>query len=182
MILCDKDIKNRIKNNNIIIKPFSEEQLSSSSVDLRLGNEFRVFKPISQTHIDPKEKQPNNEYTDKLVINNGEAFIIHPGEFVLATTKEWVEMPIDLVGSVDGRSSIGRLGIIIQTAPMIDAGFKGNITLELANIGRMPVSLYPDMRICRLTFHQLTQACENPYNGKYLNQKSVEDSKLNNEF
>ena len=91
-------------------------------------------------------------------------------------------MPNDIVGSIDGRSSLGRLGIIIQTAAMIDAGFKGHITLELANIGKMPVSLYPGMRICRLTFHKLTQVCERPYNGKYLNQEAAEGSKIEEDW
>ncbi len=179
MILCDKDIKARL-GKDLIIEPFSETQISSSSIDLRLGNSFRIFKRISKSHIDPRQKHSYDEYTEK--INIDDVFIIHPGEFVLATTLEKIEMPYDIVGSIDGRSSLGRLGIIIQTAAMIDAGFKGHITLELANIGKMPVSLYPGMRICRLTFYKLSQKCENPYNGKYMNQKEAEGSKIEYDF
>lgn len=178
MILCDKDIKERLKNKKIILDPFSEEQVSSSSVDLRLGHEFRTFKRTSKTHIDPYDKQSCEDYTELTKVKEKEPFIIHPGEFVLASTFERVEVPNDLVGSIDGRSSLGRLGIIIQTAAMIDAGFKGHITLELANIGKMPVNIYPQMRICRLTFHKLSGTCETPYNGKYLNQKAAEGSKI----
>ena len=169
MILCDKDIKERL-GKSILLEPFETEQIGSSNVDLRLGYEFRVFKHVAQTHIDPYEKQDAKQYTELHTIKDGEPFTIHPGEFVLATTYEKVSIPADLVASIDGRSSLGRLGIIIQTAAMIDAGFEGQITLELANIGKMPVNIYPKMRICRMTFHRLTQECENPYNGKYKNQ------------
>ncbi len=184
MILCDKDIKKRLINKSIILEPFNEEQISSSSVDLRLGREFRVFKRVSQTHIDPFDKKDSNEYTELHVIKNNEPFTIHPGEFVLATILERVIMPNDLVGIVDGRSSLGRLGIIIQTAATVDAGFKGHVTLELANIGKMPVNLYSGMRICRMTFHKLSDEVEKPYNGKYLNQGAADGSRIeeDNEF
>lgn len=178
MILCDIDIKERIRNKSIILEPFGEDQISSSSVDLRLGHEFRIFKRTSKTHVDPYDKQSFNDYTELHIIKDGEPFIIHPEEFVLASTHEQVQIPSDIVASIDGRSSLGRLGIIIQTAAMIDAGFKGHITLELANIGKMPVKIYPQMRICRMTFHQLTRACEKPYDGKYVNQKAAEGSKI----
>lgn len=178
MILCDKDIKERINNKKIILEPFNMEQVSSSSVDLRLGHEFRTFKRTSKTHIDPYDKQSCNDYTELSIVKEGQPFIIHPGEFVLASTYERVEVPSDLVGSIDGRSSLGRLGIIIQTAAMVDAGFKGHVTLELANIGKMPVNIYPQMRICRMTFHKLSGTCDQPYNGKYLNQTAAEGSMI----
>ncbi|MBD3312420.1 dCTP deaminase [archaeon] len=177
MILCDNDIRERLKK-DLVLEPFSEAQVSSSSVDLRLGHEFRSFKHVSKSHIDPYDVKGSDEYTELHKIKNGEAFIIHPGEFVLATTLERVEMPKDLVASLDGRSSLGRLGIIIQTAAMVDAGFKGKLTLEVANIGKMPVKIYPEMRICRMTFYKLTDQCDKAYNGKYLHQKAAEGSKI----
>jgi dCTP deaminase len=177
MILCDKDIK-KILGSELIIEPFNEEQVSSSSVDLRLGHEFRIFKHTGRTHIDPTDKTSSEEYTELHKINDSKPFTIHPGEFVLATTYERVSMPNNIVGSIDGRSSLGRLGIIIQTAAMVDAGFKGHVTLELANIGKMPVNIYPQMRICRMTLHKLSNECENPYNGTYLNQGAADGSKI----
>lgn len=159
-----------------MLEPFEQEQISSSSVDLRLGKEFRVFKHVAKTHIDPYDKN-DNDYTELHRVEEG-AFTIHPGEFVLATIQERVEMPNDLIGIVDGRSSLGRLGIIIQTAATVDAGFKGKVTLELANIGKMPVNLYPGMRICRMTFHKLSGECDKPYKGKYLNQGAADGSKI----
>jgi dCTP deaminase len=152
--------------------------VSSSSIDLRLSNQFRVFKHTGRTHIDPYDKQGADDYTEVHTVIDGKPFTIHPGEFVLASTHERIGMPHDLVGSIDGRSSLGRLGIIIQTAAMVDAGFKGHITLELANIGKMPVNIYPGMRICRMTFHHLSSECEHPYNGKYLNQKPAAGSRI----
>ncbi|MFA5406086.1 MAG: dCTP deaminase [Candidatus Nanoarchaeia archaeon] len=178
MILCDKDIKARLKDGNILLEPFNDEQVSSSSIDLRLGDQFRVFKHTGRTHIDPYDRECSDDYTELHKITDKKPFTIHPGEFVLASTHERIEMPSDLVGSIDGRSSLGRLGIIIQTAAMVDAGFKGHITLELANIGKMPVNIYPGMRICRMTFQQLTNECEMPYNGKYLDQQPAEGSKI----
>lgn len=178
MILCDQDIKNRLKRKNLVLEPFENEQVSSSSVDLRLGHKFRIFKHVAKTHIDPYDKNASNDYTEVHEVAEGKSFTIHPGEFVLASTLERVEIPSDLVGSIDGRSSLGRLGIIIQTAAMVDAGFKGHITLELANIGKMPVNIYPKMRVCRMTLHKLTRECQQPYQGKYLNQKAAEGSKL----
>jgi len=177
MILCDKDIKARL-GKSILLEPFEEEQIGSSNVDLRLGHEFRIFKHVARTHIDPYDKTGSKEYTELHEIEEGKPFTIHPGEFVLATTHEKIKMPNDLVASIDGRSSLGRLGIIIQTAAMIDAGFEGKITLELANIGKMPVNIYPKMRICRMTFYSLTQECEKPYNGKYKNQKPAQESNI----
>ena len=177
MILCDKDIK-KILGKELLIEPFNNEQVSSSSLDLRLGHEFRIFKHTGRTHIDPRDKTPSDEYTELHHIEEDKPFTIHPGEFVLATTHEKVNMPSNIVGSIDGRSSLGRLGIIIQTAAMVDAGFKGHITLELANIGKMPVNIYPQMRICRMTLHTLSDTCEKPYNGKYYNQGAADGSKI----
>lgn len=176
MILCDADIEKRIDEQSIIIKPLDKNEISEQSVNLKLGNDFRIFKHISKTHIDPLED--NEDYTELIRINNGEAFILHPNEFVLATTNEWISVPPDLAASIDGRSSLGRLGIIIQTAAIVDAGFKGKLTLEVVNIGKMPIKLYPGMKICKLTFHKLSNVCRKPYNGRYLGQETVTASKI----
>lgn len=179
MILSDRDIKKRLNEGSIIIKPFDEkEQLSSCSVDLKLSNKFRIYKRISKTHIDPLEKTAYDDYTELIEVKDNEPFILHPGEFVLASTLEWIEMPDDLVANLDGRSSLGRLGIIIETAAMVDPGFKGHLTLEVANIGKMPVAIYPKMRICRMTFFALSSKCIKPYDGKYTKQKEAEGSKI----
>ena len=176
MILCDDDIEKRIDERSLVLKPFDRKLIGPNSIDLRLGNEFRIFKHIAKTHIDPLND--SEDYTELKVINNGEFFILHPNEFILATTHEWIEMPNDLAANLDGRSSLGRLGIIIQTAAMVDAGFKGKLTLEVANIGKMPVKIYPRMKICKLTLHKLSKPCKNPYSGKYQGQTTATPSRI----
>ncbi len=187
MILSDKDLKKALKEKKIRITPLPDlsTQLGSCSIDLRLGDIFRVFESGIHGVIDPR-KNVGKEFTKETKVEEGRAFIIQPGDFVLATTMENVEIPDDLVGSLEGRSSIGRLGIIIHsTAATIDAGWKGHITLELANMGKLPVALYPGMRICSLSFEQLSSSVEVPYfkkkNAKYLNQKGPEESKIDEE-
>ncbi|MCK5039870.1 MAG: dCTP deaminase [Candidatus Aenigmarchaeota archaeon] len=200
MILSDRDIKKRLEK-DLVIKPLDlKEQLGPSSIDLKLGDEFQVFKLSDHSIIDPKNYEDKelyrretdstsiieNTYTTKYKMKK--SFIIHPGEFVLGTIKEHVEIPHDLVAAVEGRSSIGRLGIMIHvTAGYIDPGFCGTITLELANVGKFPVMLYPGMRICQLVLYQMTSACEVPYghksrNSKYQNQKGVQHSKISRDF
>jgi len=182
MILTDNDIKKRLSEGSIIIKPSDNRETSPCSIDLRLSNKFRTYKRVSKTHIDPYTKTAYEEYTELTEVKDDEPFILHPGEFVLASTLEWVEMPTDLAARIDGRSSLGRLGIIIETAAMVDPGFKGHITLEVANIGKMPVAIYPKMRICRMTFYKLTGECTKPYDGKYVKQKEAEGSKIEKDY
>lgn len=185
MILSDRDIKQALKTKKIIIKPAPNltEQLGSCSMDLRLGNNFRVFNHSKIPYIDPQKPDTLHGIATEVLVKEGEAFIMHPGEFVLAMTMEYVEMPDDLVGRLEGRSSIGRLGIVVHsTAATIDCGFRGNITLELANMGRIPVMLYPGMRICSLSFEQLTSPAEVPYykkkSAKYVGQTKPESSRI----
>lgn len=185
VVLSDRDIKKYIKEKRIVINPSPDfsTQLGSNSIDLRLGNTFRIFDHSKYAYIDPYKKNIGEEITREVVNKKDEPFIIQPGEFVLGTTVENVEVPDDLVGTLEGRSSIGRLGVIVHsTAGSIECGFKGNITLELANLGKMPVALYPDMRICSLAFMQLSSPAEVPYykkkGAKYVGQKGPDESKI----
>jgi dCTP deaminase len=187
MVLSDRDLKKALTSGRIRLEPTPDlkTQLGSCSIDLRLGNAFRVFESGVHGVIDPR-KNVAKEFTKEIIVEKGKAFIMQPGDFVLATTVENVEIPDDLVGSLEGRSSIGRLGIIVHsTAATIDAGWKGRITLELANMGKLPVALYPGMRICSISFEQLSSPAETPYykktTAKYLNQKGPGESKIDEE-
>jgi len=187
MVLSDKDLKTALQSGKIKITPEPDLslQLGSCSIDLRLGNAFRIFESGVHGVIDPR-KSVASEFTKEIIVEEGNPFIMQPGDFALGTTVEDVEIPDDLVGSLEGRSSIGRLGIIVHsTAATIDAGWRGHITLELANMGKLPVALYPDMRICSLSFEQLSSPAEIPYykkkSAKYLDQKGPGESKINEE-
>jgi len=188
MVLSDRDIKKFLKTKKIVITPAPDlsSQLGSNSLDLRLGRSFRVFEHSKFAFIDPFDKTSTTEVTREITIGDNERFIIQPGDFVLGTTIEYVEIPDDLVGNLEGRSSIGRLGVIIHsTAASVECGYKGRITLELANMGKMPVALYSGMRICSLSFSQLSSPAEVPYNkkksAKYIKQKGPGESKIHEE-
>src|SRR6266542_92322 len=138
-VLSDRDIREAIEARRLVIDPWDERYLQPASVDLRLGREFRVFRNYRLPYIDPKQEMPN--LTDLEVIEGDNPFILHPGEFALAVTVERVEIPDDLVGRLDGKSSLGRLGLIVHsTAGFVDPGFKGRLTLELTNIINLPVA------------------------------------------
>ncbi len=152
-------------------------------IDLQLGSEYRVFNHSKTPYLDPQNPKTLEGITTEITVTDGEAFTLHPGEFILAMTREHIEMPDDLTGRLEGRSSIGRLGVIVHsTAANIECGFRGNITLELANMGRIPVMLYPGMRICSISFEELSSAAEVPYykkkGAKYSNQKTPQASKI----
>lgn len=188
MVLSDRDIKKALNDKVIKIfpAPSLSEQLGSNSLDLRLGNTFRVFEHSRFAFIDPFEKNSSTEVTREIVVKDKDRFIIQPGDFVLGTTVEYVELPDNLVGNLEGRSSIGRLGVIIHsTAASVECGWRGKITLELANMGKMPVALYPGMRICSISFVQLTSPAEIPYfkkkTAKYIGQKGPGESKVHEE-
>lgn len=180
-VLSDRDIKECIKNGEIQISDISEEHIGSCSVDLSLGNSFRVFKHAEITHIDPKQGI-SEEIMSLTTKQEGEPFIIHPGEFVLGTTKEHIKLSRTYVARLDGRSSWGRLGIIIHsTAGNIHPGYSGHLTLEIANISKLPVKLWPGTRICQLTFEKLSSPCEKAYNerkSKYMEQQGPGISKI----
>ena len=184
-VLSDRDIRIASKEGRIVINDISNEQIGPSSVDLRLGNKFMVFKHAEVTHINPKEQRAS-DLMEEVVIEEGKCFIIHPGEFVLGNTMEYVKIPDDLVARLDGRSSWGRLGIVIHsTAGSVDPGFEGQLTLEIANISKVPVMLWPGLKICRITFDTLTSPSEMPYNkrkgSKYLGQKGPKASRISDE-
>ncbi|MCS7201810.1 MAG: dCTP deaminase [Dictyoglomus sp.] len=188
MILSDRDIKNYLERGELIIEPLEnpEEQIQPSSVDLRLGNSFLHFRVEGRAFIDPSKDNPS-ELMEIIEVRDKEPFFLRPGEFVLGTTIETVRLPDFLVARVDGRSSLGRLGIIVHaTAGYVDPGFCGQITLELSNINRVPVALYPGMRICQISFYKLTTPAEVPYykkkGSKYQNQKGPTASRLNIDF
>ena len=184
-ILSDKTIKEYLAEGKIVIDPLKDEQqIQPSSVDMRLGDEFKVFKVIRKPYIDPKDEEDIAEYMESSTVPEGEAFIIHPNEFALATTQEYVKVPDDLVARVEGRSSMGRLGVTMHvTAGYVDPGFEGRITLEISNIGAMPVALYPGQRVCQLVFETMTTPAELPYghpkrNSKYMKQLKPESSRV----
>ena len=174
MILSDQTITKKIQNQEIIIKPLPDnDAIQPASIDLRLGNEY--LSPIHQQEtIDIKNNEPKYQQL------NGDAILLPAGEFILATTKDWIEIPSDLIARVEGRSSIGRLGIAIHiTAGFIDAGFKGQITLEIKNQSHNNIILYENMRICQIVFEEMDKPAKRPYgtcNNKYQNQKGVTGS------
>jgi dCTP deaminase len=186
MILPDHEIKRLLDEGTLVVKPLDDPdvQIQPNGVDLRLGNEFRVFKVTSTPYIDTR--QESRDYTESVILDDDRPFIIHPGEFVLAAIKEFIRMPADLMGAVDGKSSLGRLGIAIHaTSASINPGWEGTFVLEITNMGKMPVALYPNMRIAKLVLHRMSSRCERPYNdrgdSKYNRQDSVMESKIHEE-
>lgn len=186
MILSDKDIKKALKEGRIKIrpKPDFKTQLSACSLDLRLGNTFRLFEHSRVPYIDPFDKARNGKNaTREIKVKKGKPFIIQPGDFILATTEEYLEIGDDLIGRLEGRSSLGRVGIIVHsTAAVFDPGWRGKVVMEIGNLGRMPVALYPGMRICDIHFEEVSSKVETPYwkkiGAKYVDQKKPEPSRL----
>lgn len=183
MILSDKEIKEYIRKGKIYLnpKPSLKEQLSGASLDLCLGDEFRVFEHSQNLVIDPKKPA---EYTKLVKQRNSKPFVVHPGEFVLGITKETVGIDNSLCVRIDGKSSIGRMGIVVHsTAGHVNPGWKGKLTLEISNIGLLPVLLYPGMRICQLVFEKLTSEASSHHTKKekYMNQKSPKASLIHKE-
>jgi len=188
MVLSDRDLKKAIKSKQIVIVPSPDfsTQLGTCSIDLRLGNFFRVFDHSKHPYIDPSKKNFSSEITKKVVVKNGEGFIMQPGDFVLAVTLEQVKIPNNMMGRLEGRSSLGRLGIVVHsTASIFDAGWDGKCVLELGNLGRMAVKLTPGMRICAMSFEELSSEAEIPYSqkksAKYRTQKEPGESKIHEE-
>jgi dCTP deaminase len=187
-ILSDSEIEDELKNGRIGIEPLDlAKQLQPSSIDLRLGNKFRVFRHTERAYIDPKANDNLQEYTEIMEVNDDKPFILHPGEFVLGSTKEYVKMPDNVVGRLEGRSSMGRLGVVVHsTAGYVDPGFRGKLTLEITNLGKMPIALYPDMRICQISFYRMEKASKVPYDkkkdAKYLGDEGPEMSRITKDF
>ena len=185
MVLSDRDILQYLDEGRIRITPEVDRktQVSSCSVDFRLGNTFMVFEHSRYSYIDPRSPVSVAESMRKIIIPEGGQFMMHPGDFVLASTVESIELPDDLLGRLEGRSSMARLGIIVHsTAALFEPGWIGTATMELGNLGRIAVALYPGMRICSFTFEQLSSPANVPYRlkvgNKYAGQTLPEASKI----
>ena len=170
MILSDRTIREQLGTGRIVIDPLDDTCIQPSSVDLRLDRLFRVFLNHTMPVIDVK--QDLADLTRLVEIDDDDAFILHPGEFVLGSTYERVTLPDDLVARIEGKSSLGRLGLLIHsTAGFIDAGFAGHITLELSNVANLPITLYPGMKIGQVSFLQMTTPADVPYGSKAVGSK-----------
>ncbi len=201
-LLPDKKIREYIKEGKIVVKPFEESLVGPASYDVRLGYRFRVFKGSNLEVIDVREFKEEfkgkieeedrvierHKYSDVVVLKSSESpFIIHPGEFILASIYEYVELPPNIAAQIQGRSSIARLGLLVHTsAGWVDPGYKGHLTLEIVNVNRVPVKLYPLMKIAQLQFFELEENVEIPYNqrklSKYIGEKGATESKISLDF
>ena len=162
MLLSDRDLRVEIKAGRVRVEPFDEGMIQPSSIDVRLDRFFRVFENHKYSVIDPSVEQ--GELTREVEVGASEFFILHPGEFVFASTYEVITLPDDIAGRLEGKSSLGRLGLLTHsTAGFIDPGFSGHITLELSNVANLPVKLFPGMKIGQLCLIKLTSAAEHPY-------------------
>lgn len=185
MILSDRDIVSALEEGRIRIDPAPdlEKQLGSVSVDFRLGRTFMVFEHSRFSFIDPRHPQSIGDAMRTIEVEDDEPFIMQPGDFALASTMESLELPDDLLGRLEGRSSIARLGITVHsTAAVFEPGWIGTATMELSNLGRMPVALYPGMRICAFSFETVSSPVMTPYrakkNNKYAGQITPKASQL----
>ena len=170
MVLSDRDIRAAIADGRIAIDPLGEEAIQPASVDLRLGGNFRVFAQHQEGFIDVKQEMPH--LTEVVSISDSKPFFLHPGEFALAVTLEHVAIGDDLVGRLDGKSSLGRLGLVIHsTAGFVDPGWRGHLTLELSNLSPLPITLYYGMKISQISFMQLTSQAEHPYGRGVIGSK-----------
>ena len=186
MVLSDATIARLLAERRIEIDPYDEALLQPSSVDVRVDRLFRVFHNNRYSYIDVKVEQA--ELTELVEIDDEHPFILHPGEFVLGSTLERVRLPDDLVARLEGKSSLGRLGLLIHsTAGFIDPGWDGHVTLELSNVANLPITIYPAMKIGQISFFRLTTAADHPYGSqgrgsKYQGQRGPTASRFYEEF
>jgi len=186
VVLSDRDIRAEIEAGRIVLDPYLPEAVQPSSVDLHLDRRFRVFRNSRYPYIDVREEQP--ELTELVEIGGDEPFILHPGEFVLGSTLERVELPNDLVARLEGKSSLGRLGLLIHsTAGYVDPGWEGNLTLELSNVANLPITLYDGMKIGQISFQRLSSPVEVGYGdarigSKYRGQRDPTASLYHRDF
>jgi len=186
VVLSDRDIRSEIEAGRIVIDPYVPEAVQPSSIDLHLDRRFRVFRNNRYPYIDVREEQP--ELTELVEVSGDDPFVLHPGEFVLGSTLERVELPNDLVARLEGKSSLGRLGLLIHsTAGYVDPGWEGNLTLELSNVATLPITLYDGMKIGQISFQRLTSPVEYGYGdarigSKYRGQRDPTASLYHRDF
>jgi dCTP deaminase len=186
MILSDVSIRAAIEVGRIVIDPFDPTMVQPSSVDVRVDRYFRVFENHRYPYIDPKQPQP--DLTTEVVTDMDVPFVLHPGQFVLGSTLEVVGLGDDIVARLEGKSSLGRLGLLIHsTAGFVDPGFEGHLTLELSNVANLPIAIYPAMKIGQLSFYDLSTPAENPYGSrttgsKYQGQRGPTPSRIHEDF
>jgi dCTP deaminase len=170
MVLSDRTIRRLLEAGRIEIEPFDESLVQPSSVDVRVDRFFRVFHNARYPYIDVRE--PQEELTELVEVDDETPFILHPGEFVLGSSLERIRLPDDVVARLEGKSSLGRLGLLIHsTAGFIDPGWDGHVTLELSNVANLPITIYYGMKIGQLSFVQMTEAAERPYGSGELGSK-----------
>ena len=187
MIFSDRDIKKVIKSKKLIFKPsLSKGQIGPASIDLKLGSIFKSFNVTKQCLLDTKKGLPDEDFIITKKIKPGEAFVLHPNNFILASTKEYVKVPNDMILKMEGKSTLARMGILVHTAGFVDPGFEGTLTLEISNQSNLPVALYPDMHICQIAVEFLSSPAEIPYNKRkkslYSKAKGPIVAKTNNLF
>ena len=165
MLLSDRDIRAEIDGGRVVLDPWDPGMVQPSSIDVRMDKWFRLFDNHKYPVIDPAEDQP--ELTRLIEVDPAEGFVLHPGEFVLGSTLETITLPDDLAARVEGKSSLGRLGLLTHaTAGFVDPGFSGHVTLELSNVATMPIRLWPGMKVGQLCFFRLSSPAEHPYGSK----------------
>ena len=169
-VLSDRDIAAALAAGRVRVDPYDAADLQPSSIDLHLDRSFRVFRNNRYPYIDVRAPQP--DLTELINVADDEAFVLHPGEFVLGQTCEWVELPDDLVARLEGKSSLGRLGLLIHsTAGYVDPGWKGKLTLELSNVAKLPIALYFGMKIGQISFFEMSSPVDRPYGSAGLGSK-----------
>ncbi len=182
MVLSDHTIKLEIAAGRIVIDPLEPDDIQPSSVDLHLGDDFQVFRNSRYPYIDPAREQPG--LMERVTVSREEPFVLHPGEFALGTTVERIGLPGDIVGRLEGKSSLGRLGLLIHsTAGYVDPGWEGMLTLELSNVANLPILLSPGMKIGQISFSRMTTEVDRPYGhpdlgSRYQGQSSATPSKM----
>lgn len=165
MLLSDRDIKAQIDAGRVVLDPYDPTMIQPSSIDIRMDKFFRLFDNHKYPFIDPAQEQ--DELTRLIEVDPGDAFVLHPGEFVLGSTYETITLPDDVAARVEGKSSLGRLGLLTHaTAGFVDPGFSGHVTLELSNVATLPIKLWPGMKIGQLCFFQLSSPAQNSYGSK----------------
>ena len=186
MVLSDRSIKIELAAGRIVIEPIDASDIQPSSVDLHLGDDFQVFRNSRYPYIDPAREQDG--LMERVFASLEEPFVLHPGEFALGTTVERITLPDDIVGRLEGKSSLGRLGLLIHsTAGYVDPGWDGRLTLELSNVANLPIVLTPGMKIGQISFSQMTTTVDRPYGhpdlgSKYLGQESATPSRMHQDL